>query len=96
MTGVQTCALPIWPINTVAQVFADPQVVARGMRLDLAEPTGGTVPAIRNPIVLSDTPLAYPHASPRLGADTDAVLGEIGCGADEVERLAAAGVIGRG
>ena len=79
-----------------SQVFADPQVVARGMRLDLAEPTGGTVPAIRNPIVLSDTPLAYPHASPRLGADTDAVLGEIGCGADEVERLAAAGVIGRG
>ena len=63
-------AFPPGPINTVAQVFADPQVVARGMRLDLATGDGGTVPSVRTPILMSDTPPSYDHASPRLGEHT--------------------------
>ena len=90
--------VPAGPINSVADVFADPQVVARGLRLDLAHAgaAGGTVPSIRNPIVLSDTPLVHDHASPALGADTDAVMMALGYDEDEVARLAAAGVVGRG
>jgi crotonobetainyl-CoA:carnitine CoA-transferase CaiB-like acyl-CoA transferase len=98
LARLEAAHVPAGPINTVADVFADPQVVARGMRLDLpaADAAGGTVPSIRNPIVLSDTPLTYPAASPGLGADTDAVLKGLGYDEAEVERLAAAGVIGRG
>jgi len=90
--------VPAGPINSVADVFADPQVIARGLRLDLAHAgaAGGTVPSIRNPIVLSDTPLVHDHASPGLGADTDAVMMALGYDEDEVARLAAAGVVGRG
>ncbi|MDR3373065.1 MAG: CaiB/BaiF CoA-transferase family protein, partial [Ancalomicrobiaceae bacterium] len=64
--------VPAGPINTVADVFADPQVVARGMRLDLTAPraAAGSVPSVRTPIVLSDTPLCYERAPPAHGADT--------------------------
>jgi crotonobetainyl-CoA:carnitine CoA-transferase CaiB-like acyl-CoA transferase len=97
LAKLEAAHVPAGPINSVADVFADPQVVARGMRLDLPseQAAGGSVPAIRNPIVLSDTPLTYPAASPGLGGDTDAVLTALGYDAAEVERLTAAGVIGR-
>lgn len=95
---LEAAKVPAGPINTVADVFADPQVIARGLRLDLPHPSaaGGRVPAIRNPIVLSDTPLVHDHASPDLGADTDAVMMALGYDEEEVARLAAAGVVGRG
>ncbi|MDK9697169.1 MAG: CoA transferase [Siculibacillus sp.] len=98
LAALEAAHVPAGPINSVAEVFADPQVIARGMRIDLPSrrAAGGTVPAIRNPIVLSDTPLTHPSASPELGADTDAVLTALGYDATEVERLAAAGVVGRG
>ena len=92
---LEAAKVPAGPINTVAQVFDDRQVIARGMRLDLAEPSGGTVPAIRNPIVLSDTPLTYEAASPKLGADTDVILADLGCDEAKIARLAAEGVVGR-
>ncbi len=94
---LEAAHVPAGPINTVAQVFADPQVVARGMRLDLPAPEaeGGTVPGIRNPIRLSGTPLVQDRPSPRLGADTDAVLGALGLSAEEIARLAEQGVVGR-
>ncbi|WP_333826203.1 CaiB/BaiF CoA transferase family protein [Pinisolibacter sp.] len=97
LAALEAAHVPAGPINSVADVFADPQVVARGMRLDLpsADAAGGSVPAIRNPIVLSDTPLTYPAASPGLGADTDAVLTALGYDAAEVERLASMGVVGQ-
>lgn len=66
--------VPAGPINTVAQVFEDPQVKARGLRVDLKEAGGGTVPAVASPIVLDGVRQVATNASPRLGADTDAVL----------------------
>ncbi len=63
------------PINTLAQVFADPQVVARGMVVEMPA-AEGAVRVIANPVRLSETPPDYRIAPPRLGAHTDEVLGD--------------------
>ena len=49
--------MPCGPINTLDQVFADPQVVARGMRIDLPHPTAGSVPQVASPLRYSATPV---------------------------------------
>jgi len=86
--------VPAGPINDVAEVFADPQVVHRGMRLDLPRTGGGTVPSVRNPIVMSRSPPAYERAAPLLGEHTREILAGIGCSAAEVDRLLAERVVG--
>ena len=70
-------AVPAGPINTIAEMFADPQVVARGLKLDLQAEDGTVIPGIRNPIRLSATPLRYERPSPRLGEHQDEVLREL-------------------
>ncbi|RAI43490.1 CaiB/BaiF CoA transferase family protein [Rhodoplanes roseus] len=76
LAALERVGVPAGPIHDVAEVFADLQVVARGMRLDLPAPAtaAGAVPGVRTPILLSRTPLVYAAASPALGADTDEVL----------------------
>jgi len=92
---LEKAGVPVGPINTVAEVFADPQVIHRAMRLDLPF-AGGTVPSVRTPIVMDGSPLAYDRGSPQLGEHTAAILAELGYAAADVDRLAAAGVIGAG
>ncbi len=93
LAALEAAGVPAGPINDVADVFADPQVVARGMRLDLDTGDGDTVPSVRTPIRMSATPPVYGRPSPRLGADTRAILAELGYGAAEAERLATDGVV---
>lgn len=69
--------VPAGPINSIAETFDDPQVKARGMRLDLADADGNLIPSVRTPIVFSETPLAYERPSPRLGEHTDEILAEL-------------------
>lgn len=66
--------VPACPINNIAQVFEDPQVVARGMKIALDHPLAGTVPGIANPLKFSTTEIEYDKAPPLLGEDTDDVL----------------------
>ncbi|HEV2559482.1 MAG TPA: CaiB/BaiF CoA-transferase family protein [Microvirga sp.] len=70
--------VPAGPINSVADVFADPQVIARGMRLDLPSPAAkdGAVPTVRSPILMNGEPLVSDRPAPRLGEHTDAVLND--------------------
>jgi crotonobetainyl-CoA:carnitine CoA-transferase CaiB-like acyl-CoA transferase len=92
--ALDAAQVPCGPINTLDQVFSDPQVVHRGMRIDLAHPLSGTVPQVRNPIVFSDTPLEYENAPPLLGQHTASVLaGRLGYDDAKIAELAAAGVI---
>ena len=70
----EAAAVPCGPINDIAQVFANPQVEARGLQLDLKRDDGVTVPGVANPVVFSATPNSYSKPSPRLGNDTVAVL----------------------
>ncbi|MFG1371098.1 CaiB/BaiF CoA-transferase family protein [Xanthobacter oligotrophicus] len=74
LAALEAKGVPAGPINTVAQVFDDPQVKARGLRVDLNEAGGGTIPAVASPIVLDGERQVAKTASPRLGADTQAVL----------------------
>jgi crotonobetainyl-CoA:carnitine CoA-transferase CaiB-like acyl-CoA transferase len=93
MTKLKGANVPVGPINRVDQVFADPQVVARGMRLDLPDGAGVKIPSVRDPIVMEGTPLRYERASPARGEHTRAILSELGYARDAVERLIAAGVV---
>jgi crotonobetainyl-CoA:carnitine CoA-transferase CaiB-like acyl-CoA transferase len=74
--------VPAGPINTLTDVFADPQVIHRGMRLRLPSEAaaGGSIPGVRTPIVINGAPMASPHPAPRLGEHTQEVLREIGEG----------------
>jgi crotonobetainyl-CoA:carnitine CoA-transferase CaiB-like acyl-CoA transferase len=66
--------IPCGPINTLDQVFADPQVLHRGIQLSLDHPTAGKVASVANPIKLSQTPIEYEQAPPLLGQHTHQVL----------------------
>ena len=94
LATLESVGVPAGPINSVADVFADPQVLHRGLRLDLGRAGGGTVPTVRTPIRMSETPLAYTRPSPRLGEHTAEVLSEIGFSEGEIQQLTADRVIG--
>ena len=74
---LDAAAVPASPINDIAQMFDDPQVVARGMRMDLDDGHGNALTSVRSPIRLSETPLAYERPSPRLGEHTAEILAEL-------------------
>lgn len=69
--------VPAGPINSVAQVFEQEQVVARGMRVDLAHPQADSLALVANPIKLSRTPARYEKPAPALDQDRDYVLRSI-------------------
>jgi crotonobetainyl-CoA:carnitine CoA-transferase CaiB-like acyl-CoA transferase len=86
--------VPCGPINDLAQVFAEPQVRHRNLRVDLPHPLGGTVPGVRNPVRFSRTPVSHERAPPMLGADTRQELAaRLGIDDAMLEDLAARGVI---
>jgi len=96
LDGLERLGVPSGPVNTLDQVFADPQVQHRGMRLTLPYEGAedGRVDLIANPIKLSATPVDYRRPPPRLGQHTEEVLrGLLGMEPDEIARLRDAGVV---
>jgi crotonobetainyl-CoA:carnitine CoA-transferase CaiB-like acyl-CoA transferase len=93
--GLATLGVPCGPVNDVSQVFADPQVQARGMQIAMPHPLAGkgTVDLIGNPLKLSATPVAYRRPPPMLGQHTDEVLRELGLDEAELAALRAEGAI---
>ena len=73
LAALEKAVVPAGPINTIADLFEDPQFKARGMRI---EPQG--TPGLRSPILMSDNPLALDRRSPTLGEHQTEILREIG------------------
>ncbi|MCP6696915.1 CaiB/BaiF CoA transferase family protein [Pseudomonas donghuensis] len=91
---LEQAGVPCGPINDLAQMFADPQVKARGLAIEMPHPLAGQVPQVASPIRLSETPVEYRHAPPLLGEHTEQILGEVlGLAASEIERLREAKVV---
>ncbi|ARU86618.1 CaiB/BaiF CoA-transferase family protein [Pseudomonas sp. M30-35] len=74
VTDLEGVGVPCGPINDVQQVFADPQVVARGLQIEMPHVLAGSVPQVASPIRLSETPVQYRNAPPLLGEHTEQVL----------------------
>jgi crotonobetainyl-CoA:carnitine CoA-transferase CaiB-like acyl-CoA transferase len=76
----EAVGVPAGPINTLHDVFNDPQVLARGMRVDLPHPDakGGSIPGVRTPITINGRRAAADRAPPKVGEHTEEVLREIG------------------
>ena len=92
--ALEAVGVPCGPINALDEVFADPQVRARGMRFELDHPLAGRVPMVASPMRFSETPIEYRAPPPLLGEHTDDVLGELlGLDAGEIARLREGGVI---
>jgi len=79
---LEQAGIPAGPINDLEQVFNDPQVIHRGMKLDLKTDyaKGGSIPGVRTPIVLDGAPMASDRPAPRLGEHSAEILREIGEG----------------
>jgi formyl-CoA transferase len=74
LAALEPAGVPCGPINDLAQVFADPQVVHRRMRVTAPHPAAGSVQMVANPIKFSATPIEHDAPPPLLGEHTDAVL----------------------
>jgi crotonobetainyl-CoA:carnitine CoA-transferase CaiB-like acyl-CoA transferase len=82
LAKLEAVQVPAGPINNIEQVFEDPQVVHRGMRLALKSEAArdGTIPGVRTPIVIDGWKAASEHSAPLLGEHTAEILNEIGEG----------------
>jgi len=94
LAALEVAQVPCGPINDLAQVFAEPQVRHRALRMELPHAAAGNAPGVRNPVRFSRTAIEYERAPPPLGADTVAELEErLGLDANTLADLAARGVI---
>lgn len=90
---LEAANVPCGPIYNAQQVFEDPHVQHRQMKISLPHGVGVDTPAVANPIRFSDTQIVYGKAAPVLGDSTDKVLGEIGLTATQIDALRQKGII---
>lgn len=86
LAELERAGVPAGPINTIDQVYADPQVKSRGMLRHLPHKLAGQAPVAASPLRFSDSPVNYRHAAPTLGEHTEQVLRErLGMSDEEIK-----------
>lgn len=93
LAALEAAKVPCGPINDLAEVFADPQVRARGMTVAMAHPLADDLRLVASPMKFSKTPVTYRRPPPLLGENTVEVLRDLGLTAEEVASLRSSGVI---
>ncbi|NQV55879.1 MAG: CoA transferase [Rhodospirillales bacterium] len=94
MEELPKIAVPCGPINSINEVFEEPQVIARNMKSELAHPLAGSMEIVGNPLNFSKTKIEYEKAPPMLGEDTDDVLARIlGKNPEEIAKLKETGTV---
>jgi crotonobetainyl-CoA:carnitine CoA-transferase CaiB-like acyl-CoA transferase len=94
IAALEAAGVPCGPINNMKEVFEDPQVQHRQLRVDMPHPSGGVTSVVRSPLRLSETPVEYRLAPPTLGQHNEEVLkGLLGRSDAELQQLKAAGIV---
>ena len=93
VADLQAVSVPAGPINDLADVFSDPQVLHREMFLDMPHPTLGSIKQTGLPLKFSATPGALDRHPPLLGEHNDEILAELGYSEGEIRRMAEGAVI---
>jgi len=94
LESLEAAGIPCGPINRIDEVFADPQVQARGMQVEASHPLAGTVPLVGSPLKMSANPTREAAAPPTLGQHTTEVLAEVlDLDGETINRLHESGVI---
>ncbi|MBI3376041.1 MAG: CoA transferase [Betaproteobacteria bacterium] len=92
--ALEAAGVPNGPINTLEQVFQEPQAIARGLKFELPHPIAGKVQLTRSPMRFSETPIEHTVPPPTLGQHTaDVLQGMLGMSDDEILRLRSEGVV---
>jgi glutaryl-CoA transferase len=91
---LEIAGVPCGPINTIPDVFDDPQVIARDMVIQMKRSDNQEIPTVAYPVKFSATPATYRSAPPRLGADTKGLLqNDLEMDNDAIDRLMIAKII---
>ena len=91
---LEAANVPCGPINNMKEVFEDPQVLHRELRVDIPHPSGGSAAVVRSPLRLSETPVEYRLAPPTLGQHNEDILkGLLGRSDADLAKLKASGIV---
>ena len=93
MKDLQAANVPCGPINDIAEVFSDPQVLARNMLQEMPHPTLGTIKQTGLPLKFSKTPGGLDRHPPLLGEHNQELLSELGYSDQEIKSMAENSVI---